>query len=532
METHEPIATVLRHARLAGHPDRDRSWSLILRKGVIAHIGADEDIEDRVGPNTADIDLRGRTVAPGFCDAHLHLMLSAEQSAQLDCADVRAVDQLCRRVADAVGELPPGAWLSGFGWERQHLFAEAWPTIDCLDRAAPNNPVILTSKDAHSAWLNSAALASLDALPSRPAKVVVQRVDGQPTGMIFEDVIETRAKLLPPRSPAEKEAMIERYLPELHALGITSVHTNEPPENWPVIRRVLAGEHAPLRVLCHAVLNSPEDLTEQLAPLRIDQTAALALGGVKLFLDGSFGSLTAALSQPYTETDDIGILNMDDEELLIWLGAIHKAESHAVAHAIGDRAVEQALRCFASLDWPAATTNRIEHAQLLSRHIVDEHDLSRVAFSVQPSHMWGDRAIVGKKLSPELGQRWAYPLRTMRSRARHLVFGSDSPIEHPSPWRGIVAAITRLEDADNPPWIADQRLELAEALEAHTLAPARLTGNRFNDGALEVGKAANVVVFERDPYEIADRNPRALLSEVEVAMTFVDGRLVYQRETQ
>ncbi len=200
-------------------------------------------------------------------------------------------------------------------------------------------------------------------------------------------------------------------------------------------------------------------------------------------------------------------------------------------HAIGDRAVQQALQGVAALRWPAGTAHRVEHAQLLSAPILARASALRgVVFSVQPSHMWGDREIVQRHLQGEPARRWAYALATLLEHGAELVFGSDVPVEPPDPWRGVQAAVTRLQGHEGQgPWIAAERLTLHQALQAHTTGPAAVHGAHLPCGALQAGRLADLVVLEPDPFAVAEQDPARLGREVRAALTFLGGQQVYAR---
>jgi predicted amidohydrolase YtcJ len=511
---------------------------LLLRGGVIEYVGLAEGLDASSARGAEVVDLAGRPLLPGLCDAHLHLLLAAEQQAVVDCRGLAGVDELCALVGEQVGLVPGGQWISGYGWEGKRLFRDQRPDIAALDRVAPGHPLLLVSKDLHSAWLNSVGLERLFALPALPAQCEIDEQTIRQRGLVFEDICELQRRLVPQRTAAQKRALLGPLIRRLHAVGITAVHCNEPVEDFEIFRDHLESGCAPeerLRVLWNFVFDDPTTLRDRWSRcVARGLPGWLAAGGVKLFLDGTFGSLTAAVSEPYSDGagDRRGILNMDTEELDGWFDAIHDVGSHAVMHCIGDRAVAQALdglRRFGGT-WPPGTRHRLEHAQLLSARQAATGDFGHIAFSVQPSHMWGDREIVEQRVAPALGQGYAYAYRTMQRRGGLVVFGSDAPVEDFDPWRGIQAAVTRLADEDNPAWNVAEALTLHEALAAHTVTPANLHSAQGLPGAggLAAGQRADLVVFDEDPFERFLRAPTSLERGFSVAMTYVDGELVFR----
>jgi predicted amidohydrolase YtcJ len=497
---------------------------LVTRGDTIAYVGPADGVPQGVREQVRVIDLAGRPLLPGFCDGHLHLVLSAEEHATLGCRGASGIADLQHFVRERAQEVPAGQWITGLGWEGKTIFADEEPSLAPLDAAAPDHFVFLMSKDAHSAWLNSAGLERLLALDRLPAGCTIQRLGGRPTGLVLEDVLELRRRLIPPRSDEQKAALLGPFVRHLLSRGITAVHCNEPLSDVPLVQRHLSRSAERVRVLCNPVFESPEALRQGREIFRTIIPGWLGIGGAKLFVDGSFGSLTAALSEPYSGTDDFGILVLAEEQLHDWVRAIHEVETYGVFHVIGDRALEMVLSVLRRFDWPSGTRHRLEHAQILPRSFSSAPALQDLVFSGQPSHMWGDREIVERHLPPEMGHRRTYAYRTIIDMGGTLIFGSDSPVEDTDVWSGIAAAVTRLEDEHAPPWNAGERLTLHEALAAHTAWPARVHSRYFSTGVLTPGRKADLVVLDSDPFT---RDPRTLRDGLRVEMTFLDGEPVW-----
>ncbi len=495
----------------------------------IAWVGAERGL-DRARVGDAEVvELDGRLLLPGLCDAHLHLLLAAAEHAAVSLREVGSLDELIGRVRERAAGTPPGQWIVGHGWERRTLLPDGPPPPGALERATSEHPLFLTSKDLHSAWLNRAALAHVEALDDLPEKCSMQQVAGEPTGLFFEDVFRLREALLDRVGDDERAAALAPFARHLHACGITAVHSVEDAGDVALLARHQARPGPRVRVLANAVFESPGDLRADAAVLSSEVPGWLCGGGAKLFVDGSFGSFTAAVGEPWSSTGDHGILDLDGAELGAWLDAIRSAGVPAMIHAIGDRAVALALDGLVARRWPPGTRHRIEHAQLLSDELVARADLAAAAYSSQPSHMWADREIVERNLPGRNGRRWAYAYRTLLDRGAALLLGSDAPVETVDPWKGIAAAVTRLERDGAGPWIPEERITLGEALRAHTAAPAALHAHGFHTGVLAPGARADLVVLEPDPFEVARDDPAALWGGVSAAMTVVDGDIVFMR---
>ncbi|OGQ84589.1 MAG: hypothetical protein A2289_14850 [Deltaproteobacteria bacterium RIFOXYA12_FULL_58_15] len=501
---------------------------LLTHGSTTAYVGPKENL-----PTPArfaiKIDLDGRALFPGFCDSHLHLVVASLEHRNLDCRRCGSIEELQALIRDRAACTRPGDWIIGSGWERRVLFADARPSPAALDVAAPENPVLLVSKDWHSLWLNAAGMTHLLALPQLPACTIEQQ-RGAYTGLVYEEVFALRNLLLPKPSQAAKAAALAPYIEHLWRHGITRVHTMEAPEDLPIVANHLENSQARIRVIANLLFASPAELRANAVLLQGNRHPWLDLGGVKLFVDGSFGSLTAALSIPYLGTNSRGLLALDAVVLDDWLRAMVDAKTNGVFHSIGDRATRLVVDGLARYDWPAATRHRIEHVQLLPSGLGDYRGL---VLSGQPSHLWADREIILRHLSANLHE-YCYAYRLMLEGGAELVFGSDAPVETVDPWPGIRAAVTRVATGTSAAFVHAQALTLEEALAAHTSTPGRLNNFPFATGVLQVGAAADLVVLDRDPFQSTrDETGKVRLDDeawqIRTDMTWVNGELVYTR---
>ncbi|MDP7421519.1 MAG: amidohydrolase, partial [bacterium] len=471
------------------------------------------------------VDLKGRPLMPGFCDGHTHLVLAAEQRSGLDLTGVRSLDELKRRIR-AEARKKPGEWIVGFGWEMKNLFSACSPSLSILDDMAIKNPIFLESKDAHSAWLNSSALKQALSLESFPDKCSVQIIDGTHTGLVFEDTFQLKDLLVSERPDAEKWPGLQTTVESFFKHGITSIHNFESVAGYRLVASWFENQSTRIRTVWSFMFQDPEELEHNSGLFDEKIPGWLYPGWVKLFLDGSLGSKTAALSVPYVNSDNRGLLTMSDDELEGWAALLDKFHLSAAVHAIGDRAVEMALRGLGRYREGTAG-HRIEHVQILSKRILDTCSFGGLTFSVQPSHMWGDREIVETSLQPDIGERYSYPYRTISNRGGRLVFGSDHPIEVLDPWKGIQAAVTRLAGPTNAPWNRDEGISLYDAIRAHTGSFSAMGGHRFQAGRLASGYLADLVVFNEDPFAVYLDAPGSLFGRLRPYLTVLDGSIVY-----
>ncbi len=499
--------------------------ALLTRGERIAWVGPETELAQQDTRGALEVDLAGRALLPGFCDAHLHLIQAALAGRALQLGGISQREELLDAVRARAQGTPPGSWILGHGWDRQRLPGDRPPSPRLLDRATRDHPVFLSSRCLHAAWLNSAAVDAVLALPRLPAQCRLVRREGAPSGLVLEDILRLRALLCPEPSPAERREALPTFFERLWSCGITAVHNNEPPEDLAIIRDLLqSAEPARVRVLHNPVFDGPEALAGGAACFATRVPGWLTTGGAKIFLDGSFGAMSAALEHPYTGSEARGELLLEDAELRAWLSEAASLGVSAVFHAIGDRALAQALRGLAAQRWPRGARHRLEHLQVAPPRAFEGPLPQDLVCSCQPSHMAGDRPFAQARLRHPETSRWLYPLRSLARRGL-LVFGSDAPVEHPDPWRGIQAAVTRLGAPGIEPWNPQERVDLSLALSAHTCNPAQLHRHGFTTGALVPGALADLVAIEPDPFTV---DPGAL-GEARAALTVLGGRVVYER---
>jgi hypothetical protein len=507
-----------------------RSWSgvplasdaVLVRDGRIVAVGTREELAAQAA-GARVIDAAGGTVTPGLVDAHLHLVPWARGRMQPDLAG-------CRTRADALAVVARGlttarasdAPLVGRGWD-DDLWA-VLPDRAGLDELAPAQPVLLHRHDFHALWVNSAALRAAGitrATPDPPGGRFERDAAGEPTGVVREhavrlfDVLEQRA------GPAPDATVLDAAARALHAEGVTAVHDFQRNAEDGQRMRALAGRRM-LRVLQHV---GPEQLS---AAPRMgfrggDGGAWFRTGSLKLFADGTLGSRTAAMLEPYDDAPGTGMVLIEPDLLVAQVGEAAAAGFSVAIHAIGDAAVRNSLDAIAAhRDALAklAIPPRIEHAQVVTDMDVPRFARLGVAASMQPQHAFSDAPYARRAWGARC--RLAYAWRTLFEAGASLAFGSDAPVEPPRAALGLACAVARLT-ADGQPFEPGQALPLDQALMAYTSGAARLAAGRLGASTLEAGEPADLVIWDRDlhgtpPAELAAARPR---------FTVLAGEIVY-----
>ncbi|AEV86323.1 amidohydrolase [Actinoplanes sp. SE50] len=524
-------------------PARGPATTVAVRAGRVVAVGAD-DVRELTGPATTTVDLAGRLLLPGFQDAHVHAVMGGVELGQCDLTGAPDLDACLRRIRDHADAHPELPWITGGGWAME-VFPGGVPDREPLDRVVPDRPVYLINRDHHGAWVNSRALAlaGIDAATPDPADGRIdRRPGGAPAGGLQEGAMQLVARLLPAVTPAERLAGLLRAQTLLHSLGITAWQdamlcaTNGYPD---VSDAYLAA--ATTGQLTATVVGAlwwdrdrgAEQIPELLANRDRHTVGRLRCDSVKLMLDGVAENFTAAMTSPYRDscgrtTANTGLSFIDPAALRSHVTELDAHGFQVHFHALGDRAVREALDAVEA----ARTANgfRDTRPHLAHLQVVHPDDIPRfralgAAANLQPfwaSHEPQMDDLTIPFLDPALAAR-QYPFGDLQRAGVHLACGSDWPVSTPDPLQGIHVAVNRVHHgAGHPPFLPDQRLDLATALTAYTAGAAFV--NRLDDtGVIRAGARADLVVLDRDPF--AGRPEE--IGAASVAMTFIDGRLVH-----
>jgi predicted amidohydrolase YtcJ len=468
-------------------------------------------------PDARRVDLQGRCVLPGFNDAHVHFPTWSLAQRQIRLEGAHSLAEAVARVADGLAAAPRGRWARGLGW-RDADWTEP-PSRAALDAIAPDTPVILTSKDYHSLWLNSAALAHAGGDLDTPGGVVERDAGGEPTGILRENAAwRFRDRHAAPTMDEMLEAC-RAGLRIAASRGVTAVHDKD---GWmgslELFQRLREAGELTLRVW----QSIPAERLPQLRELGLRSgfgDELLRAGYLKVFMDGTLGSATARL------LDGSGVELTSTAQLAEIVREAAAAGWPVGVHAIGDAANRAALDAFEATagDWrPLGLRQRIEHAQLLDPAELARFAAIGVAASVQFSHAPSDRDLADRVWEGHAG---AYAYRSLHDAGARLANGSDAPVEELDPLQGIVAAVLRTLD-ERPAWRPEQALTVDAALRATCVEPAWLARDEQRRGTLAPGKLADLVVLDRDPVTC----PEDELPQLTVIATLMGGRTTHVSE--
>jgi predicted amidohydrolase YtcJ len=531
---------------------RRRAQAVAVRDGRIVAVGADADARDLIGPATELVDLRGRLLLPGFQDAHVHAPSGGLDRLRIDLSEAHDLPEyraLIKRYAD---EHRDADWLVGGGWAMD-VFPGGTPTRELLDEIAPDRPVFINNRDNHAAWVNSRALelAGVNAGTVDPADGRIERDGaGAPSGTLHEGAMNLVRRLVPRASLDERLDGLLLAQDYLHSLGVTAWQDAIVGEystfQDPFDVYVTAAERGLLTARVRGALWFERGRGLEQLPFLLDRRERSRVGrfeatSVKIMADGVCENFTAAMLEPYldrhgTVTDNRGIAFFDEGELREAAVALDAEGFQVHVHAIGDRAVRNALDAFeAARAANGANDHRhhLAHIQVVHPDDVPRFGALRVTANAQP--LWAAYEPQMAELTiPFLGPErtsWQYPFRSLLAGGATMAFGSDWPVSSPNPMWEIHVAVNREEPpgypygADGGPFLPHERLDLPEAVAAATMGSAYVNHLDRETGSIETGKLADLVVLDRDPFE----HPAGEISEARVDLTFVEGQRVFER---
>jgi predicted amidohydrolase YtcJ len=485
------------------------------RAGALAiagdRIAGGVGVHESALPTPERVDLGGRCVLPGFTDAHVHFPSWSLAQRDVRLEDVASVEEALARVREAAH----GSWVRGRGW-RDAEWPEK-PTAAALDAVTGSTPAALFSRDYHSLWLNTAALALAGGDLEVPGGVVERDAVGEPTGILREESAWAFRERHVGVGGDEWVAATREGLRLANARGVVAVHDKD---GWLGAPGIFGRIHEQEGMTVRVWQSLPHERVAELAALGLRPRLGddfLRLGYLKAFMDGTLGSQTAWL------LDGSGVTITTGEELAEIIRAGAAAGWPVAVHAIGDRANREALDAFESTRdvWgPLGLRHRIEHAQCVAPEDLGRFASLGVACSVQFSHAPSDRDLADRFWPDRVDG--AYAFRSLWDSGAVVVNGSDAPVEELDPLAGVRAAVRRTID-DRQAWHPEQALTVEEALLASTVTPAWLSGDERRRGKLLPGFLADLVVLSRDPFEC----PADELESVVVVATMVGGRWVH-----
>ncbi|MBM4186163.1 MAG: amidohydrolase [Gemmatimonadetes bacterium] len=524
-----PTLVLHRGSIVTMNPAAPRAQAVAILGDRLLALGSNQEILRLAGPTTRRVDLGGRTVVPGFIDAHSHPASSGLQHlTRIDC-DLRSIADIQAAVRARAAQTPPGQWVLGFKYDDTKTKEGRPLTRSDLDHASTTHPVLIEHRGGHTAYLNSKAfdLAGITESTADPPGGHIDRDGaGRPTGRLAETAVNLASRMITEdESPDRRREGVKFISRALAKAGITSVHdASASIADWRAYQDARANGELGTRI--YALIWYGE----------IDQVIAagsrrglgdewVRLGGVKCVCDGSISERTARMSEPYVgRPDDRGILVSTAEQLWPVADKVHRAGLQIGIHANGDVGIDIVLSLYERLQREAPRADprfRIEHCTLVTPDLVRRIKALGAIPTPFSSYVYWHGEKMREYGADRLERMFA--LRSLIDAGVRPTFASDYPPGPFEPMMGLQSMVTRT-DMKGTVWGGSQRITVDEAIRVATVHGAYASFEESQKGSLEAGKLADLVVLGRDPY----REPPASLVSIPIERTMVGGRWVYE----
>ena len=514
-----------------GNPQRPWADAILVKEERIAAVGSSAEVKKHAA-GAHVIDAKGMMVTPGFIDAHVHFLDGGFALRSVQLRDARTRADFIARIKAYAATMPKGAWILNGDWDHTNWGGEL-PERAWIDSVTPDNPVWINRLDGHMNLANSLALRAAGI--TRDTKdvaggTIVRDAAGNPTGILKDNAQQLIWSKIPDAGLALNLQALDTAMAYVAERGVTSVHHMGGWGDLAVFREAHRRGALRTRIAANVPLSTWEQLRDTVkADGRGD--AWLRIGGLKGFVDGSLGSHTAAMLEPFTDApNDRGFFVNTPEQLYAWTSGADAAGLQVIVHAIGDRAIRTQLDIYERVAREHGARDRrfrIEHAQHIAPADMGRFATLGVIASMQPYHAiddgrWADRVIGAERA------KGTYAFRSLLDAGTTLAFGSDWFVAPPDPLLGIYAAVTRrtLDDRNPGGWVPAQKIGVEEALRAYTTGGAKAGFAEQDVGMLKAGMLADLVMIDHDLTRMA---PEAI-RDARVVLTMVGGRVVYDRD--
>ncbi len=538
-----PAELVIKNARvLTIDPSHPMAAAVVVKGDIIMAVTDDQEIGKfiKIGKTTV-IDANGHLVVPGFNDAHIHFISGGYSLMNLDFRYISDIKVIQKMVRDQVEKSKPGELIKGGGWDHELFPDKKWPTKKILDEVAPDNPVILDRTDGHSVWVNSFVLnvCRIKVDTPDPPGGTIARLPGnrEPSGILKEtaqDLIDPgKFKPLSAEDQRKKDAKaLELALEAARRTGVTSIqHLNGYAD---LFQEFKDQGKLTARVTFNMWLTDNEAMLREYAKLREKYPKEgnwIRFGYLKGFIDGSLGSGTALMFNPYCDDPGTsGLAQMTPEQLEKKVLAADKMGFQIGIHAIGTKGNHWILNAYEKaqqINGKRDSRHRSEHAQILTDRDIPRFGKLGVIASMQPTHCITDKRFAEKRIGRERC-RGAYAWKRLLDAGAHIAFGTDWYVEPIDPLEGLYAAVTRKDRAGEPGegWFPDQKLSMEKAIELYTAGSAYAEFMENRKGRIKKGMLADLVIFDRDLLT----TPPGEIMKAKVEYTIVGGKIVYHRK--
>ncbi len=542
----EPADIIVVHGRVyTEDPKQPWAQAVAIRGAKIVAVGDDPAIEKMRGMGTKVINAGGKLVLPGFVDCHIHFLDGSFSLGRVNLEGAIGVADIQKKLRQYASQNPGDGWILGRGWNYAMFVPETLPNKKYLDELFPDRPVFLEGYDGHTYWANSKALALAGITRETPdppnGTIVRDPKTGEATGALKEAAQGLVAGIVPKPTRADKLLALRAGMKWANEHGLTRVHSAGGDfDSLDLLDEMRHRGDLSLRFYVAYFLNPP-----QLRPQDLDAIESahkkfhnewIDAGAVKFMVDGVVESHTAAMLEPYSDDPSLkGKLFWDPANYQVAVQELDKRGLQLFTHAIGDYGVRTALDAYENAEQRNHKRDRrprIEHIETIDPADIPRFGKLGVIASMQPLHSYPDSDTLdvwARNIGPDRASR-AWVWKSISDAGGRLAFGSDWPVVTLNPWEGVQTAVTR-QTTDGKPeggFVPEQRLTVAQTVEAYTIGAAFAGRREKTEGSLEIGKLADLIIISQNIFDI---NPHKI-AQTKVLTTIVGGRLVYQADSK
>ncbi|MGE8019121.1 amidohydrolase [Peribacillus frigoritolerans] len=514
-----------------GLSDQPEPASIAIKDNKIVAIGTEEELKHCAGEHTKIYQFKDQLIMPGFHDFHLHIMQGAVALNSVNLFAARSEDEALEMIGEFAESKPENQWVIGFTWDAGYWDTQQLPTRHSLDHILPDRPALMFHAEGHYAWVNTKALeiANITRHSENPFYGIIGKDEnGEPNGILYEKAMDAVIRHAFNFSNSQKNEIFSNFLAHAASLGVTAVndlHGLKTIESLDVFKEFEDNGKLTTRIHLWPALNGDLGHSKQLRETY--QSDKLRVSGLKQFIDGVITARTAYLLEPYADQPETrGETSFPPETIKKWVVAADKEGFSIRFHAIGDGAIRLALDAYEEAqktNGKRDSRHSVEHIEVI--HPDDIHRFSElgVTVSMQPDHLaMSERGVYTEQIGAER-EKYVFSINTLQKTGAKLAFGTDFPIDILNPLLQIYRAVTRIDSSGKTVWHPHECITLAEALKAYTSGPAYGTFREQELGTLEVGKLADIIVLERNLFEVLVEE----IPDIKVLLTLVDGQVVY-----
>ncbi|QAT43949.1 amidohydrolase [Aminipila luticellarii] len=517
--------------------------ALGIKDGKIVFAGSNQEADSF--SSTSIVDLENRAVVPGMADSHMHMYAYCQNQTTVNLEQAKSIDEMIALMKEKVKKTPEGSWIKGSNFDQTKFKENRFPTRKDLDKISTVHPIVIRRCCLHAIVANTKALELAGVgigYDGGPGGIVEFDEDGMPNGILREQSTKVFDEIIPDplTDEAEKKRIFLQVLKDMSSKGVTTIHTYAAKiwrynEDIDTYRRLDKEKELPVRVTVYLdELFTPEGLT---AEQKADPFRLVQYGGHKIFSDGSLGSRSAALQEPYSDDpDNRGFVVCEQEELNDKVLKAYEYGLQPAIHAIGDRAldmtltaIEEALRItkangMTEEEQKKRLPFRIIHVQIINDALLQRMKKLPLILDIQPVFLGTDAHWIEERIGSQRA-KGSYAWKTLKDAGMIQTGGSDCPVETYDPIAGIFSAVARCDKDGKPAggYRPEEKLSVYEAIELFTKNVHYATGQQDYLGTLEVGKFADLVVLDRNPFEVDEME----IKDIKVKQTYIAGKRVF-----